>query len=47
MSRKNAERKLLESITDLELVARLGVRISEFKSLVNAYNYFLLILVIG
>jgi len=45
-SRKNAQKKLVEAVTDLEWVSRLGVNISEFSSdmisgTTNLYSFFL------
>jgi DNA-binding NarL/FixJ family response regulator len=45
-SRKNAQRKLLESITDIEWAAKIGVSLSEFNSDIiygttNLYSFFL------
>jgi DNA-binding NarL/FixJ family response regulator len=45
-SRKNAQKKLLEAITDLEWAARIGVSISEFnsnmvKGSASLYSFFL------
>ena len=45
-SRKNAQKKLLEAVTDLEWAAKIGVSISEFTSDIvdsrtNSYSFFL------
>jgi len=43
-SRKNAQKKLLEAVTDLEWATRLGVNISEFNSNTangSLYSFFL------
>ena len=40
-SRKNAQKKLLEAISDFEWATQLDVRISEVNGSVKAYTYFL------
>lgn len=43
-SRKNAQKKLLETITDLEWATKIGVNISEFDSNIidsSQYSFFL------
>jgi hypothetical protein len=40
-SRKNAHRKLLEAIIDLEWALKSAVTISVFKRLVGSYRFFL------
>jgi DNA-binding CsgD family transcriptional regulator len=40
-SRKNAQQKLLNSITDIEWAERIGIRISQFRKLIRSFAYFL------
>jgi DNA-binding NarL/FixJ family response regulator len=40
-SRRNAYKKLLEAIADIEWVSKIGVDISVFKGLANSYTFFL------
>lgn len=40
-SRKNAQKKLLKAVKDLEWATHAGVRISSMGDPASAYNYFL------
>jgi DNA-binding NarL/FixJ family response regulator len=40
-SRKNAQKKLLEAVTDLEWASRIGAKILDFNTPTYSYRYFL------
>lgn len=40
-SRKNARKKLLDAVADLEWATRIGLSVSEFYGLARSYSFFL------
>jgi DNA-binding NarL/FixJ family response regulator len=40
-SRKNAQRKLFEALTDIQWATKMGLSVFEASALVESYNFFL------